>query len=273
MKDRTRKYWRDCWPHVPVIIALFYLLIAWTLFLVVDANNLWGLRDWLAQRQSIPVTWYYLFEEGGATEIAQWLMLSCACVAACSLAGRLWGDGKNAAALFWLLMGITAALMLIEDAGNPRHYLAALSVTLFPDRSPQRLKTTVELLYYVGLSLLPVYAVLRYWRYPLRSRLTALYLLTGCALYGVAGFASASRHINEWYAAFGGMVHRVLAGGQLLVPPSWDQYMLHFFLVDWLLEESVELIGASLLTAAALAYLRDYGKRPGMADQLQRRTS
>lgn len=259
--------WQRWWPHAPVVAALLYLTVAWSLFLLVDANNFLGLREWLDRQIPVPLTWYYLFEEGGVTEIAQWLMLSLAAVSSSFLAGRLMTHGKRGPALFWLLMGITAALMLIEDAGNPRHYLASMAVMILPDYSPQRVRTAVELLYYVGLSALPVYAVLRYWRYPLRSRLTTLYLLSGAALYGLAGFASASRHINEWYASFGGFLHRVLAGGQLIIPPSWDHYMLNFFLVDWLLEESVELLGASLLAAAVFAYLRDVGERPHLADR------
>ncbi len=266
MEVQAPSKWQRYWPHIPVLVALAYLVISWALFLLVDANDFLGLREWLAQRISIPLIWFYLFEEGGATEIGQWLMLSLVALSASLLAGRLLADRRHPPAMFWLLMGITALLMLIEDAGNPRHYLASMAVMILPQFSAQKLKMAVELAYYVGLSAVPVYAVLRYWRYPLRARLTALYLLTGCALYGLAGFASASRHINEWYAALGGFLHRVLAGGNLLLPPSWDQYMLNFYLVDWLLEESVELLGASLLAAACLTYWREYTRRPGVAD-------
>ncbi len=255
-----------CLPGMPMAIALTYLTIAWALFFLVDVRNAFGLQDMLAARIHIPVTWYYLFQEGGATEIGQWLFLSMITLTAGILAGHLLAAGRRRPALFWSLIGVAAALMLIEDAGNPRHYFSSLAVMIIPWGESSTIKTTVELVYYILLSSVPVYAVVRFWRYPFRSTVTTAFLLIGFSTYGVAGFASATRHVMEWYAAFGHSLHQLIAGGQLIIPAGWDQYMLNFYLVDWLLEESLELIGAAALLTATLFYLQEYLSHPEMAD-------
>ncbi len=76
--------------------------------------------------------------------------------------------------------------------------------------------------------------------------------LSGYFFYGLAAFASASRHIGNWYAVVGTKILDFIISGREL---SWSASSLGFFFMDLVVEESMELMGATFLLAAVLVYL------------------
>lgn len=259
MEDRTSRR-----PETVILVAALYLAFSWLSFLLIDVLNLADLQNLLARRMSVPITWYLLFQEGGATEILQWLFLGLAALVGAFLAGLAFRDGKATVLRFWGLMGIACTLLLMEDAGNARHYLAALAGLFVPSSLRPTITILVEVAYYSLLASVPLYALWRYRRPAFSLAPARRFLLLGFASYAVASAASVTRDVGDWYRVLGGAI-RGLLGDQLLIPPGWDLYVMEFYLVDWLLEESVELVGAAALAAAAVASLRHYLRQPGPA--------
>lgn len=245
-------------PGLVIWIPVIYLGVAWALFLMVDVLNVAGAQEAAARRLAVPITWYYLFQEGGATEILQWLLLGGSGLTGAFLAGLLSREDRDSGAhIFWALMALASVLMLIEDAGNPRHYLASLAGMSVSSHLRQTMVTLVEMGYYSLLASVPLYALWRHRSAAFKIPRVRRYLILGYLAYATASIASATRHLGEWYSAAGQLMHQLL-GGNLLIPPGWDAYTLNFFLVDWLVEESVELLGAAALFASALAFLYHY---------------
>ena len=239
--------------------CFIYLLLAWISFFFVDVYNVLGLRDVLVGTNvKVPITWVFFFKEAGLTEMLQWLALLLATIVSIGLSIMLKKQSYFGAASFWRIMGIATFLMFIEDGLNPRHILANLMITAFSTLDPLRVRIITELCFFTILAAVPVYAVLRYWRYPWKSIATRNYLFLGFISYAAAVGSSGTRFIFDWYYYVGHNIHETIAKGELLVPYYWNRYWLDHHLVDWLIEESVELIGAGALFAAAVAYLWDF---------------
>ena len=264
---------RSRWPRPrTVLVALLgYLALTWGLFLLVDVFHLFEVR-WRPEPDVLPL-FYELYAEGRLTEWLQWGTLGVAAVACGHLAGilrerdRTLPDASTrGAAAFWALLGIALALMLVEDAGDPRHQLSRYALVLVDD--PQPARSIVELVYYTLLAAIPVYALLRHGRHVWHHRPTRWLLLIGFAAYGVAAFASASRRLGMWYATAGDWIHTHVFGDRIMAMPAGMhntglENPTGYMLMDVLWEESTELVGAAMLLAAALAYLwHVHGRSP-----------
>jgi hypothetical protein len=217
-----------------------------------------------------PYVWFQLFMDGGFTELFQWTLLAGLVVLAASLAAahRLGGLGtphgtarpgdETGRGAFWTLIAVAAALMLIEDAGNARHLLlhyAGVAAAFDPV-----VTTVVEITYFAAIASVGLYAFLRYGR-----GLAVLPGVRGLGAAGVGCYAlgaglNASRTIGYWYHGFGSwLVDDVLGAPQLVeavAVEGLDPWQLRFLFPDFVVEESLELLGAAFLVAAALAYAR-----------------
>lgn len=252
---------------VPAVAAA-YLAAAWLAFLLVDVANVAGSRDVLERTMNAPHVWVHLFREGAFTELFQWLLLGSAAMACAFVTGILHLRGDRGAARFWLLLGVAATLMLIEDAGNPRHRLADYGVSVFG--LP---RTVSELAFFSVVAAVPLYAVATGWRHPWKVPRCRTYLLAGMSAYAVAVTASGTRVVGDWYDRAGTFLAEAVLGGNLL-PYTFLNVGPGFWLMDWLLEESVELVGASMLCAAVVAYAQhvlapDGTGRPDLAGARQ----
>ncbi|MFA9477094.1 hypothetical protein ACERK3_02185 [Phycisphaerales bacterium AB-hyl4] len=242
-------------PWHVLLFAGGYLAAAWGVFFVVDVGNVAGLRDRLiATGLQDPTIWHRLFMEGGVTEMLQWMTLGIAGVLAAMLAGRCWhaaDPSERAAARFWLIMSVALTVMLIEDAGNPRHQVRQWAHTASGSFFVSML---AEGVCFLLIAAVPVYAVLRYGRTMWGYRNTRWYLLIGFATYATVSTFSASRHVGEWYIAAGTWIH-AMVGGDLV---RYDHHQpLEFWLMDWLVEETLELIGAAFMLAAGVAFFHE----------------
>lgn len=247
---------------IVVSLAVAYLLLAWGAFWTIDVFNVLGLRDALVADPHQQM-WVRLFREGRPTEMLQWLALGGTAVAGATASGMLSARGRRGHATFWLLMSITAVLMLIEDAGNPRHFFGEMA--RYHLGMPARIAT--ELTYFAILASIPLYALFHYWRCPWASPATRRYLIAGVVFYAIATMSSGTRDVGEWYVHVGAYIDQVVLSGRLLplAPDPLEGGGTGFHLMDSLVEESIELLGAAMLFASALAYLKfvQNGSPPG----------
>jgi hypothetical protein len=252
------------WPHgvkVALVVAAgaSVVLAAWLAVLAVD-TPFWSLGNDLKW----PL-WFRLFREGGPVENVQWVVLAATVVLSAAVAGRCAERDDDVAARFWGLLAVGVAIMLIEDAGNPsqrifREYFAILTGN---DTDLGRLPM------FLIVAAIPTYALVRHRAYVLGARHFRAPLLGGYALYGVAGFMSVpANHLTSGYAAWGDRLFESLDGLKRLPHPvwGWASDNTSYVFVDTVLEESLELMAATLLLAAAVSTFLGGARRVASPD-------
>ncbi|MFO7918129.1 MAG: hypothetical protein R6V13_08625 [Anaerolineae bacterium] len=263
MKDEREKVHvapREGWPlllrispRTLLLVVLGWLMLAWAMFIAVD---IWGLVD-LANFGAGKPLWRYLFNDH-PVEWTQWFLLAFAIVAAAYLAGRLCVGGRAMASRFFLLFAIGLGLMLIEEAGDIRHSLSFYLERAF---GPQILglhrSVVSDVPYFAALAAVPLYALLRYGRYAWESVRLRFYLASGVMLYALAAIASGIRDFRDFYVIIGAWIDGALFGNRFPIPYDYTQATAHFFIVDSVIEESVELLAATMILAAILAFAGD----------------
>jgi hypothetical protein len=226
-----------------LIAVTIWLVLGWAAFLAIDLFDLGGSRALIAGLEQ-PQTYFHLYGEARPTEWLQWACLGFGAVAAGVVAGRLL-ERHPTAGVTWAVFAAGMAVLLIEDAGNPRLRVAEYGERLAGPAAG----LVAELAVYALVALLPVLAAIRSRGYLLRFAPGHRYLLAGYAAYAVAAGASATRSL--WYERAGD----ALFGDRLLPLTHEGVDRSSFFALDHLVEESVELVGAALLLAGALTAL------------------
>ena len=236
-----------------------YLVLTWALVFVWDFS---GLID------HHTLAWAFLFSEGSPTEWLQWIALA-GCVLTC---GFLWGRAQTLGrpyAPFFGILGMGLCLMLIEDAGNLRHGLSKLVLVDFLGLPGRGLaKSMMDLVVYsalAGLMVAPFVLYLRQLRPGMRA---SVLFLSGYAAYGLAAFSSASAYVGNWYARVGNDIIAA-TGIDIDARLSWTRMAEHvaegtrpdlgFWMMDFLYEESLELLGAGMILAALLSLVQREG--------------
>ena len=245
--------------------ALVWLALAWGAVLVSDGLDLLG---WRAHLQE-PL-WQTLFLNRRPTEWLQWVGLAATYGGAWYLAARIHGDGDAGHRRFLLWLGLGAALMLIEDAGDVRHIIAlyvrravddALVLGLHP-------ATLVDIPYFTVLAGPLIYALVRYGRSVWEVSGSRPYLALGYASYGFAGAGSAlsgvgggraesSVYLGSLYERIGRTIEALLPGSEHMAG-GLEPAHFRFLLADGPVEESLELVGVACLLSVVVALARWY---------------
>jgi hypothetical protein len=221
---------------------------AWVLFLAVDIFGVVE-RDgpmWLDLFNDRPVEWI------------QWPVLALTAASAGYVGGRLHagrgGPGRREVGSFLLLFAVAAGLMLVEEAGDVRHAIgdhvedvAGETILGLPNRF------VTDLPYMGLLAAVPLYAVVRYGRHIWAVRPARPHLAAAVGLYAVAAAASTFRDVGRFYFGLGAWIDEHVLGGRFPDIPGAPREWAHFQLVDGVLEETVESLGAILLFSFVLA--------------------
>ncbi len=245
-------------PHHIWKAAVVYLTAAWAFVLLVDILGQTEITRLLAEQgRTPPFLWFWLFSEAHLTEFLQWSILA-SCLIVCIKAYR------KTESEFFLVLACGLGLMLLEDTVNIRHTLSGWTSQLLgvtEHRSAVRIIT--EFAFYGLLGSLMLYPLVTHWTRIRQSASLFRYALAAYSAYASAAFLSASRYIADWYDAAGAWI---IAQLPLADPNVWEAadaslqerglFPLGFWLMDYLLEESLELLAASLLLAFVMASAR-----------------
>ncbi len=270
ISNRPEKPFRTRLRYLPYYVfgfALAYLGLAWLISYLGDVHNFLGLTDRLINRGAErPFMWYYLFMEGSPTEWLQWCYLGATVLMSGILGGQLAAKRQWLPARFFTLLGVGTTIMLMEDAGNLRHQIKYYIRLIFGDT--MRLGIAVELVFYGLLGLFLLYILVRYARVIWQQRTTRRFLLFGYGAYALAALASATRHIADWYDHFGNWLLQIAGLYELMnarfIPTNVPR-PIGFYIMDFLVEESIELMAASALLAGVVAYFVAYQRDPKIA--------
>jgi len=226
---------REHLPSIAIIAAACLVILScWVAVYFVDVLNLTS----ISPERGL---WWHLFRNRGPVEWVQWIFISLTCLGAAVLCGSFWEKGEKRGQLFWGLIAITFILMLIEDAGDPRHVLANYGYELFGMK-----RRNIEGVYFALMASPLLYAFLRFREVIFNIPQTRLYIVVGGVLYAVAATASVFREYGDFYVNLGERLSQEVTGG--VIPP--------FFLMDFVLEESLELFSAATIFAGVRIYWR-----------------
>lgn len=254
------------------IVALggFVLLLSWGAVTLVDLLGLVRLEQQLTAVGRQPVLWATVLGEGGPVENTQWALLGAGAAGSAYLAGILRGRGQEGANRFWAIMSAALVLMLLEDAGNIRHHLGSyVNLLTGAEDGTHPAAVATERTVLLLIALVPVYALLYHRTLPWRSAPTRRLLIGGYVAYGTVATTNATRDFFGWYERAGDWVlTRVFAGRLGEISQSAQDRGLttgHEFM-DTVFEESLELVGATMLCAAVVAYASHIRTDPSLAD-------
>lgn len=258
---KIREQFPDRLPELILGLALLSVVISLALFYVIDLRNVFGLGS-LVNRHFFQHWW----RDGGPTEWLQWGLLASAALVAAFSAGRVFGHDKCVCA-FWAIMALALVLMLIEDAGNPRHRIREYVRFAFKEEGAGLglMVTASQLLYFAVLASVPIYALVRHGHVLKRLLRVKVYVLIGFASYALsaslsfAGDAFSALLDRSFYSFSGEFLYRLsLRLGDDGLEQAWGGHgheYIPFRLMDGMVEESIELIGAASFLAATVSYL------------------
>ena len=206
----------------------------------------------------------YLFQEAGPVEQIQFGLLFAA--SGLSLLLLVTGIERNAERALILGLGFLTlglVLMYINDAHNFRHWMTREAATWFYGpifEKRNALRIFLELGFYAFLASFMVAFAVLYW--PQRRRfLTAHWVLVSAYVcYFVASVASATRYIGSWYDRAGGVLVGFLpkhVRWEMSRLPIIPEYPYYFWLMDWIIEETIEYVGALCFVVGLLLLLSE----------------
>lgn len=213
---------------------------------------------------------YSWFAPGRAVVLAQWLFLG----ASCLLYGHISGvcrDDQKTSRLF-LFLGCAVVLLLITGAGDSQDHLKIFIQDFYANSISQQesVGNLFNLFGFLLQTALPAFALWRYRAALTGSRRVLVYLLTGFIFFLLAGFLSSIGNAWTWghhssiNQAFGkalwsnlGMLgnyhHQILM--EVIRESEVLNALVDTVLVDTLIRQSLQLIGASAYLAAGWAML------------------
>lgn len=263
--DNKHLLFRHRIARVVVLGAVFYILTMITICYLVDIMhvNVFGIRDIFTEvEEGVPlIMWVILFTEGSLTEILQWSLLAISAILAS--ATYIKSRKTKSAALAWFLLFIGLTIMFLEDSVNLRHELSDYIGQLAGHNTYSiafhrgALRTTVELCFYSFLGGIMSVAFFKIMRDSSNAFKGKMYMLAGYIFYAIASIASATRYIKDWYAITGTLILNFLIKGKDL---TWSadsiirNNPLGFWFMDYVVEESIELMGAACLLAAVIIF-------------------
>lgn len=257
-------------PEALFYLAAAFLGVSYLLIVAIDVFNAFDLHTRWIGAKGRWYLWLHWFEVPVETPL-QWACLGAVAVLFFLSAGAIYQREQGEAFDFAMLFGIGATLMLVEDSLNPRHYLR-----FYLEGRDVGGYTTVgtlaELAYFALLGGLLVFVFLRFRRVFWKFDKVKTYLIRGYVLYAVAvgsswmgsAFRSATDTLPDLYTVVGRFATGILffdEGPRQAYFEHIDDAVVNsgnpplaFWFMDRVWEESLELLGASALLVAAVAF-------------------
>ncbi len=256
-------------------ISILVVILSFLLYYLIDLHNIFGLRDYLFSIDKNHFSFFgqsFFFRHwgrnGGLAEIIQFLLLLGSVITSSFIAAYNKFTNKKIY-FFWLLMTIAFGLMLIEDAGEIRHTLRYYFQLFFNETAQGTYGTFFEFIYFFLLALIPISALIFYGGFLKKFKKTRIYFVIGFSFYFLASilshFGTIFLNKENFYDLVGVWFYNFsvkISGPDLAY--LWESVELKSFishyLMDSLVEENIEIIGASAFLAASISFLNNNNK-------------
>lgn len=252
-------------PHCLLLLTLLYILFMIGSSYLIDIRQVTMplLTGWIKlDGESVPLFWFHIFGEASPTEMLQWAHLGLSAFLAGIYAVLQY---RNSSRVPWavIILFIGLVIMFAEDVYNLRHltsdYIAQVYFGIEGFSSEwwaSHWRSLIELTFYLFLGCIMLAAFLLIWKNEQLAPVGKKYLLAGYLFYGAAAAGSATRHLGSWYLKLGERILMVINEGMRdQVEASFQKENLGFYIMDYVVEESVELFGAVLITSALLVFI------------------
>ncbi len=244
-----------------IYLGIGVLLTSYIAIFLIDLLNIFNSRQILNVLE-VPLLWNFLFTENGPIEILQWIFLGGFTITSFFLANKLKKKGKTKEKMFWSIFAVAGILMLIEDIFSLRILISV--AILEADKHGVKM---IQILIYSLISILPLISLLIYRKKVFQHRTTKILLISGVIIYGSAAFISGPSDLIGTTDRMGNTLYDTTTsiGGEELVE-IYDEIdrrvekgelarlNVRYRLVDYIVEESLELLGAMLLLASSISY-------------------
>ncbi len=266
MKDKIWMSFLERLPQCLLLLTLLYLLFVLGSSYLIDIRQIPMpiLIDWAQlEEDRVPLFWFHVFGEASPTEKLQWAYLGLSVFLAGTYAVLQYKATSRVPWAFIILF-IGLSIMFAEDVYNLRHLISGyIARVYFGIEGFSRgwwagsWRSLIELTFYFFLGGIMVAALLLVWRNEQLASAGKKYLLAGYLLYGAAAAGSATRHLGSWYLKLGEQILlNINEGMRSRVEASFQKENLGFYIMDYAVEESVELLGATLIASALLLFIR-----------------
>ncbi len=268
------------WPKIILIVSSCYVTLSFVLYYVIDLKNFFGLRDFLLRTEGVyfyftytPFFFQHYGRNGGFAEIIQWSLLAMSILISIYYAGKVSANKKLTK--FLLLFGLGMMLMLLEDAGDTRHFLMSYVQWAAGEPDQGLYGTIFEATYFLLIGGLPVFAIWRYGSAIKEYGKAHLYVILGIVSYAFAASLSFIGTAFDMLFDFNiytkiGEIFREYSlriGGEDLriIWDNWDAqnwlFQTNFYLMDSLVEENIEIIGGAFFLSAMVALAAAYKEK------------
>jgi hypothetical protein len=243
-------------PTVRTIVTLVAVPFA-LLVLVVVAVDLLGVGSSVADG-TYPM-WFQLFQEGSAVEWLQMAVLLAVVAWAGVATERARARGHTEALRLLALLGLSAALLLVEDAGNVGERFSTWVGEAVGEDSLAADLARAPVLGVVAL--VPFYALVRHRRLLATYGRPAALVVFGYLTYAFVGLTGEALNlVVPFYEITGGFLLDDLLGGRLDPGPGaslWGEPGMVF--MDYVYEETFELLAGTLLLIGLTGFTRRSG--------------
>jgi len=252
-------------PRLLVFFSIIYLASALTTSYLVDVQGIYIQRisEWVIdQGGNVPLLWFHAFRDASPTEYIQWSLLGLSILLIIILGG-LQLKVRAKFPWMWILLFVGLTFMLIEDITDARHYIGSFFAEyVFQvdhtalDWQTGSWKSLIEISIYFLLGSIMIVSLIIILRDKKLSLSGKKMLITGYFFYGAASVSSATRHLGSWYMKAGDvLVNFINSGMTMKVEDSFQREYLGYHFMDFVIEESLELLGATFIAAALTAFI------------------
>ena len=272
MSTQTKKYLRSR-PELIFVGTVIFVALSLALIYLIDVRDSFEIRQQLFGGESVPFFWGYWYK-AVVESIFQWGMLFLVMYLFFMSAHGALKKADLRAFRFCRLMGFGALLMFLEDVFNFRHIARDIMAVHRGGNTYDLVGTAFELGYFAAIASTLIYAVWRYRDVYWDHIKSVVFLALGFLFYGIAvgsswaGSAFQSQLDEDLYTRSGRLImdrlfrsdpetsaiideiNQFLAGETLYTGEPVSP--LEYYFMDYVYEESMEVLGASALLVAAL---------------------
>ncbi len=257
-------------PFITVVLNISMLICLLLLSLAIDLYSIQiSPFSELSDKIYPNLFWIYAFTEASIVENFQWMNLIISFIISLLLYFIIYFNNLTSTKK-WVFLPIGLLVLYFEDKYNTRHVISEIiyDFSSFENMSLIEFQscyygTIIELFIYTiygFIMLIALWKILAVEYFHKHKK----YFIIGYLLYAIAAVISASRHLFNWYDIIGSKILNKIISGFDVTWSAEDILFQHnslgFWFMDFVLEESLELLASSLILGGVIHLVYHYNQ-------------